>query len=89
MFDQITEFVNWHRRRNPTARTWRDYTYDLKQFVDVVGEREPHTITVTDIDRFVGRQSGRGLSPKTINRRLTTLVSFYTYLSDTNVNNGY
>ena len=84
MFDQITEFVNWHRRRNPTARTWRDYTYDLKQFVDVVGEREPHTITVTDIDRFVSRQSGRGLSPKTINRRLTTLVSFYTYLSDTN-----
>ncbi|MDJ0756875.1 MAG: tyrosine-type recombinase/integrase [Ardenticatenaceae bacterium] len=84
MFNQITEFVNWHRRRNPQARTWRDYFYDLKQFVEVVGNRDPLTITVTDIDRFVKAQFKRGLSPKTINRRLTTLISFYTYLSDTN-----
>ena len=41
MFKEIEQFVNWVRRRNPTTRTWRDYTYDLKQFVDVVGEREP------------------------------------------------
>jgi hypothetical protein len=39
MFNEIERFVNWMRRRNPQARTWRDYSYDLKQFLAVVGER--------------------------------------------------
>jgi hypothetical protein len=29
MLSQIEEFVNWIHRRNPEARTWRDYNYDL------------------------------------------------------------
>jgi site-specific recombinase XerD len=82
MFKQIEEFVKWHRRRNPDSRTWRDYKYDLNQFVEVIGEREPHTIKVPDIDQFVVHQSERGLSPKTINRRLTALTSFFIFLSD-------
>jgi hypothetical protein len=41
MLSQIQEFVNWVRRRNPEARTWRDYSYDLRQFVEVVGDGEP------------------------------------------------
>ena len=41
MLVEIERFVNWLRRRNPHARTWRDYGYDLKQFVTVVGDRPP------------------------------------------------
>ncbi len=37
MLSEIEEFVNWLRRRNPAARTWRDYGYDLHSFVDAVG----------------------------------------------------
>ena len=37
MLAEIDQFVNWVRRRNPEARTWRDYGYDLHQFVEVVG----------------------------------------------------
>lgn len=82
MFKQIDEFVKWHRRRNPSARTWRDYTYDLTQFHDFVGAKEPQAITFLDIDGFINHQSERGMSPKTINRRLTAIGSFYVYLSD-------
>jgi hypothetical protein len=56
MLSQIDEFVNWVRRRNPQARTWRDYSYDLQQFVNQVGERSPNQITLHDIDQFVDRQ---------------------------------
>jgi len=41
MLAEIESFINWVRRRNPTARTWRDYGYDLAQFVAVVGHRPP------------------------------------------------
>ncbi len=51
MLSEIERFVNWLRRRNPEARTWRDYRYDLQQFVTVVGDQPPGTVTFWDIDR--------------------------------------
>ena len=82
MRDEIDRFVGWVRRRNPQARTWRDYGYDLEQFVAVVGNRPPATVTLHDVDAFVIAQSARGFKPATINRRLAAIVSFYTFLSD-------
>ena len=38
MLAEIERFINWQRRRNADARTWRDYQYDLKQFGDSTGE---------------------------------------------------
>jgi site-specific recombinase XerD len=82
MLAEIDRFVNWVRRRNSDARTWRDYCYDLKQFVDIVGDRPPNSITFHDIDRFVIEQAARGFKPATINRRLAAIMSLYTFLSD-------
>jgi site-specific recombinase XerD len=82
MLADIHAFVNWVRRRNPDARTWRDYQYDLKQFVKVVGDQVPSSITFHDIDRFVTSQAEHGCKSATINRRLATLMSFFTFLSD-------
>jgi len=82
MLAEINRFVNWVRRRNPDARTWRDYSYDLKQFAAVVGDRPPNSITFHDIDRFVIEQAARGFKPSTINRRLAAIMSLYTFLSD-------
>ena len=56
MLPEIERFVNWVRRRNPNAHTWRDYRADLKQFVAVVGNRPPGAVTFHDIDRFVAQQ---------------------------------
>ncbi len=60
MLSEITEFVNWVRRRNPEARTWRDYQYDLQQFAALVGDRSPSELTFKDIDRFVDKQVSQG-----------------------------
>jgi site-specific recombinase XerD len=82
MLTEIERFLNWVRRRNPEARTWRDYQYDLKQFVEVVGDGPPASITFHDVDRFIIGQAERGFKPATINRRLAALAAFFTFLSD-------
>jgi len=82
MLSEIEQFVNWVRRRNPEARTWKDYRYDLRQFADLVGDVPPRQITFREVDSFVDQQKMRGFLPTTINRRLASLISFYTYLSD-------
>ena len=38
MLEDIKSFINWVRNRNPEARTWKDYGYDLRFFARVVGE---------------------------------------------------
>jgi len=82
MLDEINRFVNWTRRRNPTAHTWQDYLCDLQQFVDAVGDLPPEAITYQDVDRFVGAQMARGLKATTINRRLAAVMSLYAFLAD-------
>ena len=82
MLVEIESFVNWVRRRNPTARTWRDYGYDLAQFVAVVGDHPPTALTFHDVDRFVSQQAARGYQPATINRRLAAVTALYTFLAD-------
>ena len=76
MVHEITRFVNWMRRRNPHARTWRDYSYDLKQFVAAVGDQPPNQITIQAIDQFIITQAANDLKPSTINRRLAAIISF-------------
>lgn len=82
MLSQIEDFVNWVRRRNPQARTWRDYSYDLRQFADEVGDCPPNEITHRDIDHFVNVQVSNGFKPATVNRRLAAILAFFTYLAD-------
>jgi len=82
MLDEIERFVNWIRRRNPEAHTFRDYRCDLEQFVACVGNRSPVAITFADIDGFVSQQVACGHSAATINRRLAAIMSLYTFLAD-------
>jgi integrase/recombinase XerD len=82
MLPEIDRFVNWVRRRNPNAHTWRDYRADLKQFAAVVGDRPPEVVTFHDVDRFVAQQVARDLQPSTVNRRLAAIISFYIFLAD-------
>jgi len=81
MLSEIEAFVNWVRRRNPQARTWKDYQYDLAQFVTFIGDLPIGEITFREVDRFVNHQVTQGRKPTTINRRLATLLSLYTFLS--------
>jgi site-specific recombinase XerD len=81
MLVEIDQFVNWVRRRNPQARTWRDYGYDLHQFVEIVWDRCPREVTFRDIDHFIAVQAERGFKPTTINRHLAAILALYLYLS--------
>jgi len=81
MLVEIERFVNWVRRRNPDARTWKDYGYDLRFFAQVVGDRPPNKITFREVDRFIAAQSEKGFKPATINRRLASVIALYAFLS--------
>lgn len=81
MLHEIDQLVNWVRRRNPQSRTWRDYSYDLKQFVQIVGIKPPGQITIQDIDHFVITQRAKGFQASTVNRRLAAVMALYTFLS--------
>lgn len=82
MLNEIERFVNWIRRRNPEAHTFRDYRCDLQQFVRFVGDCPPVAITFADIDGFVAEQAAAGHTAATINRRLAAIMSLYTFLAD-------
>ena len=80
MLTEVTQFVHWVRRRSPTARTWRDYQYDLNLFVSTVGDIPIETVTYRHIDQFVQVQTDKGFQASTINRRLAAVTSLYNYL---------
>ncbi|MGQ0600107.1 MAG: tyrosine-type recombinase/integrase [Anaerolineales bacterium] len=83
MLAEVERFINWVRRRNAQARTWRDYQYDLKQFIESLGDdRAASAVTLHDVDRFISQQAARGCQPGTINRRLAAIASLYVFLSD-------
>jgi site-specific recombinase XerD len=82
MLSEIDRFVNWVHRRNPDARTWKDYGYDLYQIAHFFIDPSPSAITFQDIDRYVNYLVSRGFQPTTVNRHLATLVSFFSFLSD-------
>ena len=84
MFEEINRFVNWMRRRNPEAHTWRDYRCDLQQFAASVGEKPPERVTIGEIDEFVSQQAALGYTAATINRRLAAIQSLYAFLTDEN-----
>jgi len=79
MLTEAQAFVNWVRRTQPQAHTWKDYASDLKRFHQVVGDRPLAEITVQDVDAFILHQVEQGCKAKTINRRLTTIKAWYAF----------
>lgn len=82
MLAEIDRFVHWVRRRSPDSRTWKDYSYDLRLFSRLIGDRILRDVTFWDIDRFVAWQLEHGSQPATVNRRLAAVISLYAFLSD-------
>lgn len=80
MLSEIERFVNWVRRRNPEAHTWRDYRCDLNMFVASVGDRPPREVTFRDVDKFISEQAEKGFKPTTINRRMASVAALYAFL---------
>lgn len=81
MRQACTRFSHYLCRRFGRSTTRKHYLSDLNTFLQMLGEKTPGDITAADIDTFIDRQIASGLCPSTINRRLSTLHSFFEFLA--------
>jgi site-specific recombinase XerD len=81
MKSAIKRFETYLKRRYPARSTAKHYLSDLRIFNQFVGDKDPREITVKTIDSFIEAQQAEGLQASTINRRLSSLASFFDFLS--------
>jgi integrase/recombinase XerC len=62
-----------------SGATVRAYRGDLKDLLSVVGD--PLTASPADVKRFVARQMQKGLSPRTVARKVACVRAFYRWLA--------
>ena len=82
MVSEIKQFINWVHLRNPHARTWKDYTYDLNLFIQVIGDKAVEEITPQHVSDFIEHMSEDGACVRTINRRIKTVSALFNYLNE-------
>ena len=86
-YDSIESIFDAWVRRRPSAHTQRAYREDVMSFVKHMGWSWPFDaaeLLRTGIKDVLGFRDGlqeRGAAPKTINRRIASLSSFYKYLA--------
>jgi site-specific recombinase XerD len=79
-------FESWVGRRQ-SAHTQRAYREDVMAFVKFMGLTWPDQalellrVSVQDVQRFRAYLLSRNAAPKTLNRRISSLSSFYKYLA--------
>ena len=78
----IEKFKQYLERRYPKRSTAKHYISDLRIFSCFAQDVSPKDITPKMIDDFVQEQSQQGKQGKTINRRLSSLSSFFAFLID-------
>ncbi len=80
MVPEMLTFNKWLQRRSPHACTHIHYIGDLKLFFTWADKPFP-AITIRDVDAYIAHcQHVLGNSPGTVNRKLTALRSFYSFL---------
>ena len=89
MQKEMVQFKAYLQRRYPGRSTTKHYMSDLAIFKQFVGDTPPKQVSVKMIDRFVQAQSEQGLKPATINRRLSTIASFFDNLIVKNTDDGW
>jgi hypothetical protein len=81
-------FERWAARR-PSHHTQRAYRRDVLSFVDFLGLNWPQDAfrlllaSVADVQRWHDAMMAATKAPKTLNRRISSLSSFYKYLAGT------
>lgn len=76
----IEDFIEHLRKElNYSEHTLRNYRKDLMDFFNEVG-KNPASVTSYDVSRFVSALSKKGLSPRSISRKLSSVRTFYRYL---------
>lgn len=60
-------------------KTIKAYRIDLKQFATFLNNTNVHSLSVADIENFIGYLH-RNFKPKTVKRKLASLKAFFHYL---------
>lgn len=79
----INNFLKYLQyEKNYSTHTVFAYKKDVHQFFDLIckGEVDPESVDASDVRLWVASMLEAGLSPRTINRKLSSLKSFYKYL---------
>jgi site-specific recombinase XerD len=79
MLPELFRFSKWLRRRSPHSTTYRHYANDVTLFLNWVG-KHPREVTVRDIDEYIEHCQRLGRATATVNRRLASIRSFYSFL---------
>ena len=80
---ELTQFKNWLTCQYPNSSTKKHYMSDLVLFFSWT-EKLPSAIRFLDMDDYIHHCLSKELSPLTINRRLSSLRTFYYFLSIVN-----
>ncbi len=80
--DIIKDFENFLISEGDELNTIRSYTYDLLQLENFLSihKKTPITTTVHDLRNFIHAMFDKGLSPRSINRKISSIKAFYRYL---------
>lgn len=84
-FSVASIFEAWVKRR-PSPHTQRAYRQDVESFIEYLRLPWPResaellTVSVADVRRWRDLLTDAGMAPKTINRRISSVSSFYKYL---------
>jgi len=86
-YTSVAEIFDRWIARHRSAHTRRAYSQDVLSFVHFIGIKWPQmshlilTASIRDVQRFRDAMLAGGLAPKTLNRRIASLSSFYKYLA--------
>jgi site-specific recombinase XerD len=81
MKDSLMRFEAYLRRRYPDRSTAKHCVSDVRIFAQHIAWAAPDTVTVQTIDAFVAAQHAQKLKPRTVNRRLAALHTFFEFLA--------
>ncbi|MFT5949827.1 MAG: integrase/recombinase XerC [Francisella sp.] len=81
--DSFLDNLLYHK--NYSKETISNYKRDLKQLSDFIGDADITTLSHQDILGWVKKEHGKGSSPKTLQRKLSTIRSFFNFLINSEI----
>jgi site-specific recombinase XerD len=80
MFPEIERFQTYQHQKSPYTSTHIHYTSDVKLFFTWI-DKQPENVRVQDIDDFIDYCMAEGYAMSTINRRLSALRAFFSFVN--------
>ena len=80
MYPELAQFKNWLKCQYPNSSASVHYSSDLALFFSY-SKKSPSKITSQDVDRYISHSLRQKHHSSTINRRLSSLHTFYYFLS--------